>query len=401
MAKKRGPNGKIPPTGISWDGIRYRVRVPGMKSPVSAGQNEQAAVHLQQQLRRQVRDGTLGRGSGVRNSATLTEYVDHWTEDMQGRGTRSWKHLRGLVVNHVLPDLGKMQVRDIGQTDVRTWLNKVNRRMDREGGEPKTVHDIHRAFSMVMGLALADEIIVVNPCSNKHVRDRLPELSTEQLPCYSDEQAWALMTDEGVPWDRRMMNTIQALTGCRVGEAAGLRWSKYDRSTPELGCLLIDTQYQDQPLKTTRGKAVKRRRVPVHPQLARALHDWWEVGWETVFGRSPTDDGFIVPDRRDWTHARTPKQVISQHTKDIKRLDFYEKKMGTHSFRRYFETYAKLGGARTDILERITHNKRGTIVDVYIDTDKLWPALCEAVLCLKVDLSRGQVISLGGRRGSP
>ena len=125
MAKKRGPNGKIPPTGISWDGIRYRVRVPGLKSPVSAGQNEQAAVQLQRNLRRQVRDGTLGSGSGVRDSVTLAEYVDVWADEKRDTGRRSWRDSKGLVVNHVLPHMGKMQLRDIGVPQMRTWLKKV------------------------------------------------------------------------------------------------------------------------------------------------------------------------------------------------------------------------------------------------------------------------------------
>jgi integrase len=296
--------------------------------------------------------------------------------------------------------MGKMQLRDIGVPQMRTWLKKVLQWMEREDREPTTVHAIHRQLSSVMQLAVADEIIMVNVCANKRVRDLLPELSDEHPPCYDDKQAWALMTDDSIPWDRRMMNTIQALTGCRIGEAAGLRWSKYDRETPELGCLLLDVQYQDQPLKSARGKSRKARKVPVHPQLARALQDWWEVGYERIFSRPPTNSGFVVPDRRDWTRARTPKQVISQHTKDIKRLGFYEQKMGTHSFRRYFETYATLGGAREDMLERITHNRRGTMVNAYIDKGKLWSPLCEAMRCLDVDLSRGQVISLEARRGS-
>ena len=44
---------------------------------------------------------------------------------------------------------------------------------------------------------------------------------------------------------------------------------------------------------------------------------------------------------------------------------------------------ARSSGARSDVLERITHNARGAIIDVYTAWE--WPALCEAVSCLKVD----------------
>jgi integrase len=396
MAKQRGRNSEKLRTGEYYDRVKDRYRARTSAGKMIAGKH---LPELRRKVRKAERDGTPDSGSGVRDSVTLAEYAEHWADDLRDNGKRSWKHLRGLVVNHVVPHLGHMQLRDIGQREARAWLKKVNRWMDLENKEPKTVHDIHRAFSSLMGLAVSDEVIFDNVCKNEHVRRLLPEQSEEKPPCYDDKQAWALMTDESIPWDRRMMNTIQALTGCRVGEAAGLRWSKYDLGTPELGCLLIDKQYQDQPLKSARGRSHKSRKVPVHPQLARALRAWREAGYASIFGRPPTADGFIVPDRRNPARARTPKQVVGQHRTDIKRLSFYKPKMGTHSFRRYFETYATLGGARDDMLERITHNKRGTIVNAYIDQDKLWPRLCEAVLCLEADLSRGQVISLEARRG--
>jgi len=47
---------------------------------------------------------------------------------------------------------------------------------------------------------------------------------------------------------------------------------------------------------------------------------------------------------------------------------------------------ARSSGARSDVLEQITHNARGAIIDVYTAWE--WPALCEAVSCLRVDPER-------------
>ena len=49
-------------------------------------------------------------------------------------------------------------------------------------------------------------------------------------------------------------------------------------------------------------------------------------------------------------------------------------------------------GAREDIIERITHNATGTIVDQY--THFGWEALCEAVSCLRFDLKRAEIVPL-------
>ena len=61
---------------------------------------------------------------------------------------------------------------------------------------------------------------------------------------------------------------------------------------------------------------------------------------------------------------------------------------------RYLITYARRGGAQKDMLERVTHNASGDILDVYTDADGIWPALCEAVLCLKVQWPRDNVLQL-------
>jgi len=395
----RGPQGQVLRRGVTWDGIRLRVRVAGLKSPVSAGQNVQVAYRLQDQLRRQIRDGTIGSGLGIRSDVTLTEHVDRWADEMHEFDVRSWKHLKGLVVNHVLPHLGRMQVRDIGVPETRAWLKKVIGWMKRENRSPKTVRDIHRAFSSAMELAVDDEIIASNPVKSRRVRKKLPALDPNKKgPCYDQDDVWALTTDSRIRWDHRILYAGQAFGGMRRGESAGRRWRDWDRSAEPLTCMLVHTQYQDQILKGGRGEDLKPRQAPVHPAYERMLAEFWDVGWEQMFGRPPTLDDFICPDPRDLSKARTGKQYSGRHRRDQKRIGIEHK--GTHAFRRYFETFAKKGLADSDMLERITHNRRGTTVDLYIDNDKLWPQLCEAVLCLKIDLSRGQVFSLEARRGS-
>jgi hypothetical protein len=53
-----------------------------------------------------------------------------------------------------------------------------------------------------------------------------------------------------------------------------------------------------------------------------------------------------------------------------------------HSSRHTFITMCRRGGARKDVLEKVTHNAKGDIVDAYTHWD--WNPLCEAVLCLQL-----------------
>lgn len=52
--------------------------------------------------------------------------------------------------------------------------------------------------------------------------------------------------------------------------------------------------------------------------------------------------------------------------------------------RRYFVTYCRRGGAAPDLLSRITHGESSSMIDVYTDSEGLWPRLCETVQCLEV-----------------
>lgn len=55
-------------------------------------------------------------------------------------------------------------------------------------------------------------------------------------------------------------------------------------------------------------------------------------------------------------------------------------------------TLCRVDGARKDILEMVSHNPRGNIVDIY--TTMPWPSLCEEVAKLKVERRKGDLIPM-------
>jgi hypothetical protein len=142
--------------------------------------------------------------------------------------------------------------------------------------------------------------------------------------------------------------------------------------------LTVERQYEGRLLKTEHAEGEQTRRVPVHPALEKLL-TWWKVeGFELVFCKKPTPDDPIIPSR-DGTH----------HTKytAYKAWRLACDKSGVpnrtlHSSRHTFITMCRRGGARKDVLEKVTHNAQGDVVDAYTHWD--WTPLCEAVLCLQI-----------------
>ncbi|MGB5350714.1 MAG: hypothetical protein WBN10_14000 [Polyangiales bacterium] len=155
------------------------------------------------------------------------------------------------------------------------------------------------------------------------------------------------MTDPRIPADRRMLHTLQALTGMRIGEACGRRWRDYDRGTPGLDAMHVWSQCDDQPLKTGRAVHEKQRFVPVHPALAKALAHWHLSGFAQLYGRPPSDDDFIVPDPSTMG-ARTRSKAGKDHRADVEALGIYQRGRLTHGLRRWFISACRNAFARRD-----------------------------------------------------
>ena len=391
-------------TGIRWDEGKMRYRISykdaeGTWRREHAGRTFEAAKRQLTTRKRQVREGTLDLDRNVGPNVTLASYVRRWeAQQAVGKRRNVEREVRQLRL-HAFPMLGDRPVNRITPPDILRlcWScyepDEQRRRANGKLGE-KSVHNLKGVLSSVFSLAVFEGVADRNPCA-QIPRGKLPKIGKQKRPLYNREEARALMTDARIPSDRRMFHTLQGLTGLRVGEVAGLRWGDYDRRTTPLGALHVHCQYDGQPLKTASGADTKARMVPVHPELARLLSEWRSRGFAAVYGRLPTEEDFIIPDRRTMG-ARTPSQVTKAPDHDCAAVGIADK--GTHGFRRYFITYARADGASPDVLERFTHNRRGEIIDVYTSFE--WPTLCRAVSCLKVDLKHGKHIDfprLGNR----
>ncbi len=164
----------------------------------------------------------------------------------------------------------------------------------------------------------------------------------------------------------------------------GSRWRHVDLEATPLGAIHVTSQYDGRPLKTERSPGEHSRRVPVHPGLAALLTWWWAEGFELMNCRAPTPDDFVIPRR-----VRGQVEHLAHHTKKTGATlwGYACREAGVdnltlHATRHTFITLARRGGARAEVVEQITHNARGTIVDHYTHWD--WEPLCEAVLALQL-----------------
>jgi integrase len=364
-------SGKVYYAAFMWNGSLQQERV---------GPERRIAERVYRERKAQVAAGTYSpkRETG---SVTLGTYGREWLEARRRQGTvRSVEDEVTRFRLHIEPRIGAMKLEDIRPRDVRDFV------ADMKADGTLKAKSIVNVFSVLTGIlqsAAFEQLIPANP-ADVIPKGTLPAVGRTKKPPFTRDELEQLMSDERIEPDRRVLYTLMAFTGMRLGEACGRRWRNLDEVAQPLHMLTVDTQYDDRPLKTDDGEDARPRQVPVHPELADALADWKRRGFAEAYGRHPKPGDFIVPDRTTG-QARTKNQAGKALYRDCDRIGIGRK--GTHSFRRGFVSYARADGARKDVLERVTHNAAGEVIDGYTYFE--WEPLCEAVACLRLTVKRG------------
>lgn len=339
-----------------------------------AGTDKRQAQILERRRKREVAEGTY-RPDQISGSTSLATYSLTWLDARQRRDIRTVRDDATRLKLHVLPMLGARRIDSITRKDVRQLVETLRAN---ENLAPKTVRNIYGTLRTLFRDALIEELVLLDPCilprnTLPSPRDISPTSARRQPGMFTREEVLLLLTDERVPTDRHVLYALLFLTGMRHGEAVGRRFREFDSTSHPLGSLMVATQYNNQPLKTKTPRV-----VPVHPILACTLIAWQQEGFHASYGRPPSHDDLIVP-------SRTGKCRVSGTThqnlqRDCRALGIPGRR--THDTRHTFISLARRDGARKEIIERITHNSRGDIVDRYTTFD--WEPLCEAVACLQL-----------------
>ncbi len=239
----------------------------------------------------------------------------------------------------------------------------------------KTIMDVLQLLKRVFASAIRAELCDRQPVVLEHgVWDHTPQ---KREP-YTAAEVVVLISHHLIPWPTRVLIALWMLAGLRQGEGCGLKWKRLDLHSEPLAGLELVEQWRGETLKTKKGRS-----IPVHQALLAILREWGDRGFELYTGRKPTPEDYIVPELNgfgDW-------DCFGKHTSYRRFIDACElvgiRPRTLHSCRHTFVTLCRRGGARADVLERVSHNASGKMIDRYTHFD--WAPLCEAVSCLRLE----------------
>lgn len=325
------------------------------------GANKREAETLDRQRRREVKAGTFRPGE-LTGASTVAAYAALW---LAKRNNRAVELDRVAMAGHVLSRawFARLPMAEVRPKNILRLIEELKA----EGKlAPKTITNVLALVRVMFRDAAIEDVVTASPyVVPRGVLKRAGKKRSPYTPAEMDALVSSLVGER-----ERVWNALAFFLGLRLGEVCGLRWGDWDQGPAPLGAMSITRQYVDQVLKTERPRV-----GPVHPFLAAVLAAW-KARWALHFLHQPGADDFIVPmvDGSPMTRSSAYKMWL----RSCKAAGVTNRSV--HSTRHTFITLTLRGGAERRIVERITHNPKQEIIDVY--TTHEWSEFCRAVLCL-------------------
>lgn len=222
---------------------------------------------------------------------TLGDYLPQWLE-------QATPHLRAktaldyeiLIRLHITPFLGKTPLSRLAALQVARFYA----RLLREGRSPRRVQQAHELLHKALGDAVRFGLLATNPADNVDA----PKRQRHEIELWTAPQAARFIeaVQDGRGGQYGPLLGFLLASGCRVGEALGMRWSDIDW---QAGTVRIERQQtevrgrpQEGPPKTRAG--VRSLSLPAWGMgLLRRQRDTvaaWKLGSIRVF---PTQTGSV------------------------------------------------------------------------------------------------------------
>ena len=313
------------------------------------------------QLLRPVND-TAGYGRAACGATFKILMEDYWSVYISNQNMRpsTLDSYNSVLGKWIEPFFNDMHLEEITPRTVTDFMAK---KLIPANLASKTRRNIYNLLSEVFEVGVDNQLMVENP-----VRPRVhrPAVIQDEKPTLPIEKFWTLICELPTRRDKALVWTI-ALTGCRVGEALGLRRRSIDFENRLMHFTHVVYRNRLIPgLKETRKRRRRRQlAVGLCDLLGRVLEDLMA---ESEF-RGPDDFLFHRPDGRP-VEPKVFREDILYPAMERVGIPVESRATGLHLFR---HTAGSLLNKKTADLKRVQvqlgHADIGTTADVYTHVD--------------------------------
>lgn len=249
--------------------LGYRGKRRIRKTKTVEAKNEKEALRLLILFEEEMKHNKDAYFSDV-DSITLNDLYPRWRDNYakQHYSARSFNDNCTHLQKRILPIFGDMKLKDIKKVDVVFFvgdLQKSKRRLDGLEGElaPSTIHNIYKAFSSIMRVAVEWDLIDESPCKNI----KLPKLKYEEGTAYNEAQVRLLFErlNARENAEKRLLVELALVSAARQGELVAIeeKHLNTENNTLLIEQALVNLTGEGIAVKETKGK---RKRVVTIPQ---------------------------------------------------------------------------------------------------------------------------------------
>lgn len=285
---------------------------------------------------------------------TTNELMTAWLDRCERKRVkpRTYSRYKGLIVRHILPELGDTQIDNLGRRQISEFLIAHQADGNLRGGEALSATSTNLMLTVLNAAftyACDMELLPANPCD----RIRRVPSPPSRVEAFTREEQRRLEEAITVWEDRRLFGIRLCLyTGLRIGELLGPEWQDVDM---EKGILHIKkTVYREKnaegewQLFVDRPKtAASERMVPLPGYLAEDLRIY----------RRGARSGFVIENKKaERMSIRSYQYLFERLTgkAGVRKLNF-------HALRHTFATRALESGMDIKTLSELMGHKNATI----------------------------------------
>lgn len=262
------------------------------------GTKRQAEALLTRMLAEADRTRTVAGGDEM----TVTELLDRWHElRSPSWSPRTALVTRGIIDRHITPRIGTMPLWKVGPAELDDLYGQL---LTGAGLAPRSVIRVHGALHAAFQQARRWRYISQNPASDATP----PSAPRKQSRAYDPEKLRALLTGlEEDQLELAVFVRVAAITGCRRGEVAALRWPAVDLAGATIRVEASLTEGEDGWVEKS-TKTDRERPVAIDARTVALLERWRAEleGRLLSLGLAADPAGWVFPAALDPDRPTTP-----------------------------------------------------------------------------------------------
>lgn len=297
----------------------------------------------------------------------------------RGRAPTTLREYRRVWSGFFLPSLGKIPIESLTPFDLDVLYTEAMRRDPPM--TPTTIKKYHAVISVALGQAVKWGWIPANPARSVSI-PHVP-LVHKTLPTRTEV---ARLIKECTTYDPQLgaFVLLGAITGCRRGELAGLRWSDiHDHQILVRRSIYV----MDGAVHVRTTKNGRERSVGVGPQLKKLLGDWRRADASVArrHGGQLESESYLFSDDPLGSHPLNVNLVSAAFRKVVDSMDPPLPPVTLHTLRHFAATQLLVAGANIrDVADRLGHADAFFTLNQYVhsttDRQSLAGKLAESVV---------------------